>query len=322
MTTAPFPVDRRRTAISIAFDNNELIADRVFVRVPSNGSRFTWRKYKPGETYALQDTLVGRTSKPNEVEFGFDEYESNTEDHGLEALIPQNDIDNAPQGYDPVDSSTRRTTNYVLLRREKRVADMVANLSNYSPQNVTTLTGTNRFTNYTINPLLPGSESDPVGVISNRLKSMLRRANTMVLSEDGFDTLSRHPKMVAAFHGNDGNSGVVTVDFIQRLFRLREVVIGGAWASLTPGSDARGTANITRLWGNDLALIYKDPTANLTEGLTWGMTAQWKTRITNTRFDPDIGLEGGQRVRVGEHVKEVVTAPEFGSIIVDAFGGA
>lgn len=54
----------------------------------------------------------------------------------------------------------------------------------------------------------------------------------------------------------------------------------------------------------------------------WGLSVMWKNRFTSVRTDPNIGLEGGQRVRIGEHVKEVVVAPEFGFLIVDAFAAA
>ena len=52
--------------------------------------------------------------------------------------------------------------------------------------------------------------------------------------------------------------------------------------------------------------------------ITFGLTAQWMTRIAGSTPDPKIGLLGGQRVRVGEFVKELVVANDVGYFIEDA----
>ena len=46
--------------------------------------------------------------------------------------------------------------------------------------------------------------------------------------------------------------------------------------------------------------------------MTFGYTAQFKDRVSGSIVDPDIGLRGGQRVRVGESVKELVVAKDAG----------
>ena len=47
---------------------------------------------------------------------------------------------------------------------------------------------------------------------------------------------------------------------------------------------------------------------------------QYKTRVVGTINDPNIGLRGGRRVRVGESVKELITAPMAAYLIEDAVG--
>lgn len=300
---APFPVDRRRTAIAIAWQNNNLIADEIMRRV-RGGARFTWRKYRIGEAFRIPDTRVGRASRPNEVEFGFDEFEGATQDYGLEDPIPQKDIDNAPTDYDPLDNATTNLTNLVMLDRERRVANVVFNPANHA--NTITLAGTSQFSD---------PASDPITVIGNLLDAMVMRANTMVLGRTTFTALARHPAIVAAYHANEGGKGIVPREFIAKLFEMDRVFVGSAWADYT----RRGQAPTrSRLWNQHLGLLHLDFSANLQNGVTWGMTVQNGSRVTMRWEDRNIGLKGGQRVRVGEEVEEIVTAPELGALIINA----
>jgi hypothetical protein len=316
-STSPFPVQVQRTALSVTYEQESYIADVVMPRVPAPGERFSWKRYRPADTYrrALNGDRVGRASQVNRVEFGFDEVEARTEDHGLDVPIPQTDLDNAntAPGYDPIAYGIQQSTNLIMLEREIRVANLAADANNYT-QSVTLSSSTDKFSDYT--------NSHPINVISGALRGMVRRANSMVLNEDVFDTLVRHPEIVAAYHGNEGSKGVATLDFLKQLFRLQNIYIGAAWIDTVsqglPTDYASTLTNLSRLWGNSISLLHIDLSANLSQGITWGMTAQFKGRITNQRFDPNIGLEGGTIVRVGEKVREVVCAPAFGYLIASA----
>ena len=74
---------------------------------------------------------------------------------------------------------------------------------------------------------------------------------------------------------------------------------------------------LARLWGNFIAMIYRDKLANAQSGMTFGFTAQFGNRIAGSMPDPKIGLKGGQRVRVGESVKELITANDLGYLLSD-----
>ena len=51
------------------------------------------------------------------------------------------------------------------------------------------------------------------------------------------------------------------------------------------------------------------------EGITFGRTAQFGTRIAGRIEDPDIGLTGGFRIRSGERIKELVVAKDVGYLV-------
>lgn len=308
---ANFPVDQRRTAIAIRYVNEEMIADRVMPRKQVPGERFTWKQYRVGEAFKRVDTLVGRTGQVQDIEFGYDEREGRTRDYGLQNPVPQKDIDNAQNGYNPLDDNTTMITNWVDLDHEKRVADTVFDVNNYPSDNRNTLAGADQFSNYVIDEATPANESDPIGVIEESKRVMVAKPNLCVMGENTWSILRQHPKLISAFHGNDGRHGLVTRAFFEELFGVT-LVVGSAWVDNARQGQA---PTRERLWNNDIALLRIDPTANVQSGMTWGMTAMWGTRKVYRWFEQDIGLDGGQYVRVGEHCQEIVTAPDYGFII-------
>ncbi|KNE88004.1 hypothetical protein PSTG_18602, partial [Puccinia striiformis f. sp. tritici PST-78] len=105
-------------AIAIAYRNTSMIADEVLPRVPVGKAEFKWWEYDLGQGFTVPNTNVGRTSQPNQVEFDAEEKTSSTNDYGLDAPVPQSDIDNAPANYDPLGRAAERTTDLILLDRE------------------------------------------------------------------------------------------------------------------------------------------------------------------------------------------------------------
>ncbi|MDF7667925.1 hypothetical protein PT273_08740 [Orbaceae bacterium ESL0727] len=69
---------------------------------------------------------------------------------------------------------------------------------------------------------------------------------------------------------------------------------------------------LLRAWGNKASFTVRNKLANTKGGVTFGFTAQFKDRVSGSIADPNIGLRGGQRVRVGESVKELVIAKDAG----------
>ncbi|MBX6982598.1 phage capsid protein, partial [Providencia rettgeri] len=76
--------------------------------------------------------------------------------------------------------------------------------------------------------------------------------------------------------------------------------------------------NMQRAWGNHAAFLYRDRLADSQSGTTFGFTAQWNGRTSGTIPDANIGMRGGQIVRVGESVKEVIAAKDLGFFFENA----
>jgi hypothetical protein len=304
---APFPINAVQTGIAIAYRNTRLIADAVAPRVPVGKEAFKHMVYDLGGNFTIPDTKVGRKSKPNEASFSATEVTSSTEDFGLDDPIPNSDIENAPEGYDPISRSTEGLTDLILLDREVRVASAVTDASNYATGYKATLSGNDQFSDFT--------NSDPIGAISDALDAMIMRANQMTLSRQVFSKLARHPAIVSAYNGTDGSKGIVPAQFIADLFGLERVLVGEAFVNTAKKGQ---TPTMARAWGKSIALQYVDPLADTRNRVTHMITAQFGDRLAGFEYDGSIGLRGGQRNRVGESVKELIVADRAGYLIENA----
>jgi len=307
MANAPFPIQPELTAIAVMYKNKGMIADRVAPRKPVGKQEFKYLKHDMSEGFTVPDTKVGRKSAPNQVEFRATEVTDSTQDYGLDDAIPQADIANAPVNYNPLAVATEKLSNLIELDREVRTANLVFTAANYVSSSKQTLSGTSQFSDFT--------NSDPIGVITAALDSMVMRANKMVIGRAAFTKLSMHPKIVKAFFGTAADSGIATRDFIARLFELEEVIVGESFVNTARKGQA---ALLARAWGKHIALLNVDNAADVNSGVTFALTAQFGTRIAGSIPDSDIGLRGGQRLRVGESVKELITAPDLGYFIENA----
>ncbi len=306
---APFPIEPSLTAIALAYTNERFIADAVLPRTPVARQEFKYNKYALADAFTIPNTLVGRKSKPTEVEFGATEASDFTRDYGLEDAIPVADIENAAGRFDPVGRATSLLTDLVLLDREKRTADLVFNPASYATGNKVTLAGVNQWSD---------ANSDPIKAIQDAMDAMVMRPSVAVFGRAVFSVLSRHQKIVAAAYplgGNAAQGGTVTREAIARVLELEEVLVGEGWYnSAKPGQNP----TMVRLWGKHAALLVRNKEVTTVGGVSFGYTAEWGNRLAGRREDPDIGLRGGIRVRVGESVKELIVANDLGYFFENA----
>jgi hypothetical protein len=307
MSFAPFPITPELTAIAIAYKNNSLIADNVLPRVPVGKQSFKHRIFALADGFTVPDTKVGRTSAPNRIEFGFTEVTTSTADYALDDAVPYADIENAPPGYNPLGRATEMLTSLIALDREVRAANLVFNTNSYGASNKQTLSGTSQFSDFT--------NSDPLGVILGALDACVMRPNIGVIGQAVWTKLRQHPKVVKAVLGNAGDSGVVSREAVAALLELEALYIGSGFVNTAKKGQ---TASVSRCWGKHISLIYRDQLADASNGTTFGYTAQFGSRVAGSIPDKDIGMRGGERVRSGESVVEVITANDLGYFIQNA----
>ncbi|MDD4930479.1 MAG: phage capsid protein [Gallionella sp.] len=310
MSTTAFPVNPVLTAIAVGYQNPEsaLIADKVLPRIPT-AKKFKYTTYTVEQGYSVPNTLVGRKSEPNMVDFGGTEVTDECVDYGLDDLLPNDEqaaFDAMPKPssggpVSPANLSTMMLTGLVQLGREIRVADTVFNAANYAAANKSTLSGTSQWSDKT--------NSDPLDAILAALDSVLVRPNKMVIGQQAWTKLRQHPKLAQAIGKSAQTAGAVTAAEIAELLELQEIIVGrGFYNTAKKGQPP----NYVRAWGKHCALLNIDPMAAQTGQPTFGLTAQWGTKIAGTIPAPTVGLRGGVILRVGESVKEVIVSKDAG----------
>lgn len=317
----PFTTDPILTAIAIGYRNpaQALIADACLPYVSVGAEKFSWTEYPLEEAFNIPDARVGRRGRVQQLEFGGSEKTSEVEDFGLETPIPYSDIDAAREArdrgvstYDPEGHSTMMLTDTMANIREVRVAGIVHSPATYAPTRQVTLAGTDQFSDY--------ENSDPIGVIKAGCEAtLIYRPNTLAMGTSVWSYLSSHPKIVNAVKGNLTEQGIITKQQFADLFSeygVREVHVGDAWYNTAkPGQDV----NLTRAWGNHIAMFHKNPIATPQGGgITFGFSARYGSKISGRIEDEDVGLQGGVRIRTGERVKELIVAKDVGYFIQNA----
>lgn len=317
----PFVVDPALTAITVGYRNPAAfrIADDVMPRSQVSAEKFKWTEYPIGEAFNVPDARVGRKGRVQQLEFGGEERTSEVEDYGLDAPIPNSDIEAAAtaraQGrslHDPEGHAAMMLTDTLANIREVRVAQMVHNPANYDAARRKTLAGTSQFSDY--------ANSDPISEIKQGMqKTLIFPPNTLAMGRDVWTALSSHPKLVNAVKGNVTSAGIITREQFVELFSgegISRLLIGDAWYNTARPGQQR---SLSRAWGKHIAMLHLNPMASAEAGdITWGMTAEYGGRLSGRIEDPDVGLQGGQRIRVGERVKELIIAKDVGYLIQNA----
>lgn len=315
--SAKFVIVPSLAAIAVAYPQGKLIADHVLPRVPVHTQTFRYLQYGLADALQAPETLVGRKSAPNQIDWSANEKQATVEDHGLDAPVPNADIlaweqaQQAGPGYvstaSPLERHTRLVMQTVLNRREYRAANAVFNANSYGANNKTVLAGPGQWSDY--------AGSDPLVAIMERLDSMVMRPNIAVLGRMTATKLRMHPKVCKAVFGNNTDAGMVPLRALADQLELDDIYVGDAWINTAAPGQA---PNVQRCWGKHAAFLVRNKEADTETGITFGVTAQWGDRVGGVIEDADVGLRGGQRVRAGESVKELITSGDLGYLFQNA----
>lgn len=306
VVSANFQYDPYQSQISIGYENEDFIADQVLPEISTgNLSKYTYRKYRLRDTMRIPETHVTRQGATNEVEYGHDAIQAETDDFALKSVIPISDIDTAAAAGlpNPMDYHTQVNTEQLMLQKEAKCADLVFSDATYETGLKQTLAGNAQWSDYT--------NSDPIPAIMQALDLPVKRPNLMVIGRQQFTTLRMHPKVVSAVQANGSGlnqSGVVMANAIAELLEIDRVLVGSAWYDSTPNGAA---LTRTRLWGNACALLRQEA-VQLPYTMTFGFTATTGNRDTYTMFDGDRGQRGCWVPKTVMSYRMNIAAPEYG----------
>jgi hypothetical protein len=309
MAATPFPIDETRTGIALAYKNEEMIADQVLpVVTPVPKKEFTYLNYPIAEGLTVPDTKMGRRSEANTISLSATETPSSTDDYALSDLVPNSDVDNAPQGYDPLNHATETVTDLMILDREVRVAGLVFAPATYGAGNKAQLAGNSQWSDF--------ANSDPFQYIWNLLDVPTLRPNLGVFGQPVWNKLAIHPKMIAGVYGSASTRGKVLLADLADALEIPKLIVGKARVNTAKKGQV---ANLNRAWGKHAAFLHVNALANNQRGMSFGMTVpQGRLRQVRVIDEPKIGIGGSQRVQVESQVKELISAPDCGFFVQDA----
>lgn len=310
----PFPVSTTLTAIAIAYKNpaSILLHKKVLPPLGVLSENFKWNIYPISEAFTVPDLEVGRTGQVGRATFSATEADSSTKDYGLDSPVPNSDIKEAETArqekrshFDPLAAATEGLTNQIELGREIRAAQIVQDPNNYAADKKITLAGSDQFSH---------ADSDPYALIDDGMdKTLVYRPNTISMGQPVWSILKRNKKLINAVKGGLTEEGAISKRQFAELFEieLENLLIGAAQVNMARKGQE---VSLDRVWGNSVQLTYIDPSKQAANDavMTWGFTAELGTRIAGSEYDRNIGLTGGEIVRVGERVRELVCAKDLG----------
>lgn len=310
-------IDPQLTGLSIAYKLRDMVADMIAPYRPVQAELFEVDELDYLHFFELHDDSVGRLGVPNQVHWNSTRKQYSVEDHGLDAPIPNRDMQNY-QGVGPSPRAlmTESINHFLALNREVAVANLVQDPANYKPNLQQVLSGTSQWSDY--------AASDPIDTILAAKNVPLIMPNALVLSTWGWRVIRQHPRIIEAIRGTGAGIGAIGVgmrEAVRELLELDYLIIGQARAVATPRNISAPAQTPPRIWGKHAALITINPAANLTASAeqTFLLTARHGGKIAGTIQDPDMGLQGGVRVRVGEKRKEVIISNEGCYFFENAF---
>ena len=297
------PLGEQQTGLVLAYKNEELIADQVMPVKVLDGKQLSFKYYErtKGDAFTVPDTRVGRLSEPNKINLTGVEKSDFCVARGLEDVIPNEDIEQIVNKERFVNTHLQSLINLVLLGREKVVADLVQNTSNYGIHKT-----------YDANEGIGATDFNIVETLLEYLEMPLVRPNKLGMNASTFAKLRMDPNVIKALYPNSNGGGVVTRQQLCELFEVDSIIVGRSRINTNKNPKS---PTLERCWGNHIWAHYSEPLSTLTDGIAWGMTAQVGERYTEIVDDKKLGLKGAEIIKTGMYQKEVVLCKDAGFLL-------
>jgi hypothetical protein len=208
------------------------------------------------------------------------------------------------------ENTTMVVTEGLLRDLEVRIANLVTSISNVGSG--VALTGAAKWGDYV--------SSDPIADVTTAHAFIRQRtgllANTLVMDEDTYQVVRRHPVLLDMFKYTSG--GLLTDDQIRNVFKVGTLLT----AQGIKNNAAEGaTASIVNIWGNVALLARIEPGVTL-KTATFGLAYRWQPAdipgpMQVLRYDdPDPGKKA-ETIEVGYYQDEKIVARDLAYVIKD-----
>ncbi len=239
-------VDQVLTSVSVAYHNDDLIADQVFPIVPVKQKTGIYFKFDKSNLQVPNNTKRTGSSKTSEVDYNLTKvpYGPLTE-RALKTGVQKDVQEMAVAPLQPRVKATNLVTEKIMLEKEK---DLVTDLTNTAivTQNVT-LSGTGQYSDYVNSDPLPGLQAYYDTIQQNSLKL----PNLGVMGYQVWSKLKNHPKLIDRIKYTMAKQ--LSLEMASELLGVKRLLVGsGVYNSAAEGL----TDTLSYIWGKNIILMY------------------------------------------------------------------
>lgn len=255
-------VDVALTNLSVAYANTAFIAEKIAPPVPVRKQTGKYYVYDAErEAFRATDDRRAPGAEANEVGFTLstDSYYCN--DHALEAVIPDEERENADPAIQPDIDHTEFLSEKIALNQEIELSSLI--LENDELES-TTLSGDTQWSD---------PDSDPIAAVEAQKAAIVEAVqvmpNTLVLPYEVFARLRQHPDIVDRMKYVQVASG--TAAQLAELFDVEQVLVP---RSIRNTAAAGQTPSISYIWGKNAMLLYVNSRSGLKQP-SFAYTFRW-----------------------------------------------
>lgn len=233
------------------YRNATLVGSRLFPLAPVatyGGNIIEFGK----EAFRLYSARRAPGAATKRIRFGHTGKPFSIPQNSLEAVVPREIMQDASQvpGINLATRAVNVVLRSILLEHEYNCSQVARNAANYDNDHKLALTGNDRWTSET---------SDPIKDVLEARQAIRRSIgvypNSMEIGPSAMAALQSHPDLVA--RASTSATRVVDVELLRRVFQVQNIFEGEATVA-TGADDALGD-----VWGDDVVLAYVSPGASV-----------------------------------------------------------
>lgn len=304
-TVGEVHVDSVLSNISIAWQNDEMIADKVLPVVKVKKETDIYFKYdkeafRPTESYRRPGTVA------NEVDSGLSQDTYSAEEYALRKAVHKRVVDNSDDPLSPMIDTTEMLTGKIEIDKEIRAKNLVCNYAAYAATHKATLDVNTQWSAYA------SATSLPLTNIRNAKRAVhkdtFKRPNKMFITYPAAEFLAAHPTIVDLQKYT--HPDLLTDSGLPKVLQGLEVVITGAGYNKAE----KGLADdLDYIWERYTLIAYVNPRPGI-KSLTLGVQFQPRGRQTKRWWIED---RDSTMIEVSEIVAEKMVAIDCGYLIKD-----
>ena len=285
--------------VARGYSNNSFIAETLFPTIDSELEKVDIFQFNK-EAFQIYDTERAIRANSNLISpQGFSKHTATLTEHDLAYPIDYREEEEARKVKLQL-HATNVVTEGLKLKHEKQCADLAKNTERYTDENKIALSGAEQLSDKSSNPLrLIDTARDAIS------KNIGQDPNTMVIGQEVWSIIKRHPKLKGLI--SDNQNKVLTVQLLKDFFEIENIVVGKSIFT-----DANN--KFTRVWGNNIIMAYVPKLTSRTEyDPSYGYTIRKKDALQIDEYKK----EGNKvkYIRATDIYTPFLVGPEAGYLI-------